>query len=387
MTDSMVAAAYHALGARLALRLGDPRRAARALCAYALSVSLAGAKGREHTMEAIERARALGSGLCDPYVDAFVAAAEGFAAYFLEDFATALPHFEKAEASFRDSCLGANYELGTVRTMSGRTLIQLGRLADAERYTGAILRDAVARNDLFSVINTRTTVAALVALARDDVAGAQTELDESAKALSTKGFQLQHAYWLVAACTVDIYRGAPEEALARLDASRAALRKSLLEGIQSVRTMVTHVRARAYLAVGERDRARRKEHAKLAAECATRLAREKLPAATAFAILLHASIRWLDGDCAGATAHARDAVERFRERGMALYLAAARQVLAHAVGEGEEARSLESLARAALDEQRIAAPARFVALYAPGFAQAVEGGEATADVQLATREQ
>ena len=158
--------------------------------------------------------------------------------------------------AFESDALGATYEPWTVRNMLGRALAHRGRFADLEALLTPTLRDAIRRNDLFNVINVRMTAGALLALAHGDTETAQCEIDETESLLSSRGFQLQHVYWLVS--------GRPPRSLsgrARGDARafsgathHVALKRSLLESVQSVRVMTTHLQARAHLALAQRAR-------------------------------------------------------------------------------------------------------------------------------------
>jgi hypothetical protein len=186
------------------------------------------------TAAAIEKARELSSGLADAHIDALVNAAGGFAAFMLEDFVAAERFLGAAEQRFR-SVRGVTYELATVRMMHGRSLAQLGRFDRLAVYQGPPLRDAIRRNDVYTTNNTRSTVSALLALVRDDVAACEAEIAETARVLVSYQFQLQHVYSLLAGCAMDLYRDAPEGVLARLDASRSGLRESLFEHVQSIR--------------------------------------------------------------------------------------------------------------------------------------------------------
>ena len=69
---------------------------------------------------------------------------------------------------------------------------------------------------------------------------------------------------------VELYRGAPEETLALFDRHHAALKRSLLESVPSVRVMTTHLRARAHVALAGRHDERPDEHIKAALRCAHR---------------------------------------------------------------------------------------------------------------------
>jgi hypothetical protein len=365
MSDVMTGAVFHALGARKSLQLGDPTRATRALCSYAMSSSTTGRKGRRITAKILRAARSLAAQLRDPFLNGMVAGAEGFAAFMLEDWRTALVHFSDAETRFRDECVGATYELDTTHAMKGRTLAHLGRLTELDAHMTPMLRDAIRRNDLYGVINIRTISGVLLALARNDVAGAQRELDESGRVLSLQGFQAQHLYCLMAAGMVDLYRGTPEAALARLDEQRPLVRRSLLDHVQSMRVNMLYLRARLHLAIAARDAQPR--HLASATRFGHKLLRERLPGSTALGQLVLGCAAMIGGDERRATALFREAIARFDHAGMALHAACTRYALGGMVG-GEAGRRLVANAGAYFDKQRIADIAQFVELHLPGVA-------------------
>jgi hypothetical protein len=363
MTDVMLGAVFHALNTRLSLDLGDPMRAARSLCTYAMSSSTKGLKGRRITAKVIRAARSLAAPLKDPVIAGMVDGANGFAAFMLEDWRTALVHYSDAEVRFRDHCVGATYELDTTQAMKGRTLAALGRLTDLDAHMSAMLRDAIRRNDIYGVINHRTISGVLLALARDDVAAAQAEVDESTRMLSSQGYQAQHFYCLLAAGMVDLYRGKPEAALEKLDADRPRFRRALLEHVQSMRVNLVYLRARVHLALAAQGR--EPGHLAVATKCGRDLLREGLPGSAALGKLVLACAATVAGDERKAIALFRDAISRFDRTGMALHAAAARYALGGMVG-GDEGKKLVGAAGTYFDKQRVAAIPRFVDLHAPG---------------------
>jgi hypothetical protein len=364
MSDIMKGAVFHALGARKSLQLGDPARGARSLCSYAMSSSTMGRKGRRITAKIIGAARKLAAPLRDPFVNGMIDGADGFAAFMIEDWRTALVHFSDAQVRFRDECVGATYELDTTNAMKGRTLAALGRLVDLDAHMTPMLRDAVRRNDLYGVINIRTISGVLLALARDDVAAADREVEESARVLSTQGFQAQHLYCLLAAGMVDLYRGTPRDALARLEAQGTLVARSLLEHVQSIRVTMLYLRARVHLSIAARG-GPEGTHLAAAGRCGRRLLREGLPGSYALGRLVLACASAVGRDERRALVLFRDALGRFDRAGMALHGAATRYVLGGMVG-GDEGRVFVEEAAAYFDKQRVAAVPRFVDLHVPG---------------------
>lgn len=365
MADTVRGQSLQFLAARLALDLGDPRRAARALCGFALGLSSGGVSVAKITAAAIAKARELAKDLGDPYLDGLVSAASGFATFMIDEWVQAEEFLRAGEEAFRN-VRGASYELSTCRMMRGRALLQLGRLTDLAVYQGPSLRDAIRRNDVYAISNTQATVSALLALAHDDVALAESEVAAALKLLSGYSFKLQHVYCIQAGCTMDLYRGAPEGVLARLEENGPALRASLFERVQSIRVSFDSLRGRAHLALAERSAQGRGDHLARAATAARRLGKQRLPVAAAHGQLLRAGVAGIAGDKEAAARLLRSAIAGFDDRAIALHAAAARLALARLATE-DEARQLTATAMRAFEDQGVVAPERYAAHYAPGF--------------------
>ena len=367
MADTVRGSIFQYLSAKLSLELGDPKRAVRGLSGFALSACTGGVNTARITAEAIAEARKLAKGLDDPYSEALIAGASGFAAFMLENWVEADGHLRRAEELFR-SLQGVSFELATARMMHGRTLAQLGRFDALAVYQGPTLRDAIRRNDVYAMNNTRATVSAMVAIAQGDVVTAEAEIAEAERVLASYRYQMQHVYCLLSGCAIDLYRSQPEKVIERLEGHRARLRASLFERVQSIRVALASCRARAHLAFAARSSVGRREHLAEAARCAEVLGAQGLPGAAAHAALTRATVAAIDGKSVAAAEGLRVAIGGFDERSMVLHAAAARYALSTIEG-GATGVALKAAALDAMRAQKIAAPETFAAHYAPGFAR------------------
>jgi hypothetical protein len=365
MADTIRGAVFQHYAARLALELGDPLRAARGLCGLALSLCTGGLATAKMTAAAIAKARELSKDLNDPYVHALADGASGFATFMLEDWMAAEKWLSSAEQGLRD-LRGVAFERATLRMMHGRALVQLGRFKDLDVYVGPPMRDAIRRNDLYAIVNTRSTVSAFLALARDEVDEVEAELAQVKRLLAGHRFQMQHVYCLNVGAATDLYRGAPDAALARLDAAAKDMRASLFEQVQSIRVMMCSLRGRAHLALAARQEEGRKEQLAKANAFARKLGKEGLRGAEGHAELLLAGTSAVAGDQGAAVGHLRSAVALFDDRGMTLHAASARRALGGYV-KGVEGAGLVAAAEAAFAAQEVAAPLAFMRHYAPGL--------------------
>jgi hypothetical protein len=315
-------------------------------------------------MELQKTVQTMAADLKRPYLDAMTFAVTAFAYYGTGRPRDARGAFERAEAILRDQCIGVAYELGSARTLLFRCLVSLGELNALTLRAGASLHDAESRGDIYTAVNVRTSATSLLALARDDVAAAERELDLAGAHLSTHGFHVQHSYWLFARVQVSLYRGDVAAAEAAIDSRWRTIKRSLLLRVQNIRIFLHDSHARAcvaLLAAGSHGGA-----AKTAERLARELEGEGWVAATAQAAVVRGGLSFLAGDREGARAHLARAEEGFASLGMGLHTAVVQRRRGILLG-GEEGRALVAASEEWMASQAIRNPTRMCALFAPGF--------------------
>ena len=135
----------------LALRAGDPARAARALGLEAIYRAMAASEprrgsAREIATRSVEMAEKAG----DPAALGFVLATAGMSRYQTGEFQAALELGERATEIFRDQCSGVAWEMATTAVYSLWSLHYLGEVGELARRVPLFVRDARARGDLFA---------------------------------------------------------------------------------------------------------------------------------------------------------------------------------------------------------------------------------------------
>src|SRR5262249_51575540 len=137
----------------------------------------------------------------------------------------------------------------------------------------------------------------------------------------------QHYFELLAETQIDLYRGDARAALARVERTWPALDAALLLRLQCLRVEVTHLRARARIAVaaGTAPRAYRRRRLLAAARRdAQRIEAEPCLWAPPLAASIHAGVAALEGDDAAAADRLDSAARGFDRLHMALHAVAAR---------------------------------------------------------------
>jgi hypothetical protein len=200
-------------------------------------------------------------------------------------------------------------------------------------------------------------------LVDDDPATARGRTAAAMKKWSKQGFHLEHFYELVADTHVDLYNGEFAAAHERLRQREGALRRSLLMRIQSVRTLLWFLQARAAIGVACVDGSRQKEMLGQASAWARRIGREDTEWGEPVTAWLEAGIAAARGEAGAAQLRTRDAIAGFDATDMRLLSLVAE--LGAAMLAEDEART--AIATQKLRELGIVNPTSFVRMFAPSF--------------------
>jgi tetratricopeptide (TPR) repeat protein len=313
----------------------------------------------------MDRSLALAKELGEPRVLAWSIGCTGVAFYLNGRFVEGLEHLERALDITLTRCTGVAWEVDTIQLFTTHSMVQLGALKRLSVEVPRALRDAFERGDVYGAVNLTIGPNNMVWLAADDPDEARARVDHAMEQWSRAGFHLEHYFELHARTNADLYAGRAPEALARITSLWGALRRSLLPfAVQFVRIDTRHLRARAALAASEDGGAR--ELVAAAERDARAIARERMAWSTPLATLLRAGVASRRGRDEQAVELLREAARGFDEVHMALYAAAARSRLGAELG-GEEGRALVRAAEETMAAEGVKAPAKMVAMLAPGF--------------------
>jgi hypothetical protein len=301
-----------------------------------------------------------------PFTDAMAFMVAAYAYQFTGQWTRARDTFLQTEAILRDQCVGASYELASVRTLLLRTYASLGDIDELARRAETAVREADQRGDLYTAINLRCSATTFLGLLHDDVDAAQRELDWAGEHLAKGGFHVQHYFHLSAQSNTWLYAGDAERAHTKMTATWPAVKRSMLLRVQSLRIMINDLRARTAIALAARN-AGDGEHRKAAEQYVRAIEREDMEWARPHARMLRASLAHLDGDARGALSHLEAAETGFAAADMQLLAQIARRRRGLLMNDDGGA-ALRSTADAWLTARGIQSPAKLTALYSPGFA-------------------
>jgi eukaryotic-like serine/threonine-protein kinase len=130
-------------------------------------------------------------------------------------------------------------------------------MAEVARRLPICRRNAEDRGDLYFATNLCVGETNLWWLANDDPDGARAVVQEMMRFWSKRGFHAQHWFELQALSLIDLYEGAPDKAVQRIDETWPALARSMILRVQVGLGMALFMRGSATARVGQTKRALR----------------------------------------------------------------------------------------------------------------------------------
>jgi hypothetical protein len=348
-----------------ALDAGEPSRIAVALAHEAAFSAARGGRSRAKTARSYEAARALADEVGDPHAIGTAAVAGAICALLEGRWRETVVLAQQADATFRERCRGALWEIANAQTVLVSGLGYLGSLKEVAQRVPRLVREADERGDLTARTFLCTGEANLSWLVRDEVQGARHAVEHASRQYSQHAATVQQYSVPLSRARIELYAERGGHAHALITDAWPALEKSLLLHVQFFRVVMLNLRASAALArASELHPRERRDLLGQATRDARRIARENMPYAKTLAALLVAGIAAGRSDLEGAIAHYQTAASEAHAADMSLYAAAARWRKGELQG-GEEGKALCQQALAAFAAQAAQAPTRMAALLVP----------------------
>ncbi len=361
--NNIIAPAFSSLGLWLALKAGDPRRVARALCWEAAQVSIDGISASARARHLLGRAEEIIRRLDDPYLDGMASFARGQLKFCLGEWVAGQENMDKAAETFRSRCPGTYLEVGQAHTFALWCIAYQGNWLEMRRRADELNRIAVEKGDLFTVANLGTFMLPLCRLADDDIAAAQSTIESAMRQWTQMDTNLQHFTAVLGGTYIDLYRGDPQATYDRHAREWGRFKKAMLTRAQICHIVLQEAFARSAIALAGRGG----DSSRLLAEAesrANKVLKENMPYGTAWGTLLLAGVAFGRGDRAGCERQLRTAIDRLEEVHMRLFATVARRRLGELVG-GADGRRLVDEANAWMREQTIRNPDRMAYALAP----------------------
>jgi hypothetical protein len=352
--DSLRGGYFFVRAVRLALRAGEPKRAARCLAIYGMMNVYGGdARGERRGTKLLQQAHSLSQKLADPVVEGTVAICRGTASMSLGAWRDGLSLMESGIDILASQAIDVGWECSTGRSSCYNTRLWLGELAEIGRRAPAWARSGERVGDLFSWV-TGDLYSAIVELFEDRPREARTRASLAIGRWSRNGFHLQH--WLALKVTIlcDLYEGDAESAYARLSQAWEALDESGLLRMQLMRIDAFLLRGTVAIASSRKDSHR----LVLATRDAAALEAEERPAALGGAALLRAGVAAASGSRTAARTEYTIAARELSRAEVRLHAACA--TLSGSPSEEDSARAL-----AVLTGEGIVRPERALRVFAP----------------------
>lgn len=265
-----------------------------------------------------------------------------------------------AEHLLLDEAATVGWNIDMCRIFQVAALAFMGRFAELARLLPLLIREAEEAGDEYLLTGLRGWRSNLVWLALDDPAEArrQASMATSSQVFDNR-FHLHHYYELLCHAQIELYEGNASAAWERVTAALQPLERSMLLRVQTIRIEVHYLRARSALATA-REAPERLDDALRSARA---LGKEDVGWAQGLAALIRGCLAATTG-AGDARAELEAAASTFRAADMAMFAAVADRRLGELIG-GEPGQQLVAASTAAMTAERIAAPDRFAALWAP----------------------
>ncbi len=353
MVDPIRGADFQTRYLLLALGAGEALRVARGLALEAAYRSVSGVRARAVIDALIGKARTLADRVGSAHARALAALMHGVSRALLGDYDEGVALCDQAATQLRDHCTGVAWELDNASFFAAFSLLHCGRIRELGDRLPGLLEDARARGDLYAEVLLRLQCSWFVALANGDVDAADDDLEVISDTWSVDRFLLQHAWRMVSAVEVALYRGDGERAWAILEENEEKLRESQFLRAQSLRVRVAMARARAALATGRLVIALRQVKA---------LMNERFPLAKGWMLLVEAGLHDARGDKAAAAIAYGTAADELDAHKARLWCWSARRRRGELLG-GEEGAALVKAADDAMQAEGIVSPEKMARMF------------------------
>ncbi len=365
LVDNIRGADFQSRSLLLALRLGERRRVAHALCMEAVYLASQGGRRMQRSQALMEEARRLSQESQYPYIVAVVHVTSGIIDFFDGRFPRAREQLRVGEVMLRDQTVGSTWQLDAARVFQMHVLRVSGEIAEQKRLFDECVRDAVKRGDRYMEASMRR-LSADFSLCRDRVSDVHSNLELAEWSPTVGGFHLQDYYEVLELTRVAQYEGRAAEALDALRPRFAALDHSLLLRIQVVRAE-THWMLGKLLVASALEGANEGRLLAQAARRTRRLTSMQLPYGIAWASLLRAAIATQRGQWRRAADLLRATISTADQHAMPCVAACAQRRLGSLL-KGDEGAALVAEGEAWMIAQGAVRPERLTEVYAPGFA-------------------
>ncbi len=248
--DTLRGAIFHVRHLLLALRLGEPKRIARALAIECSYLGASGSKKWARTQRTIARARDVSERAGTPEARARMLAYEGAAYCFNLRYVSSIERLEGSIALYRE-VPGSAWEITISRFFLFVAYHYACRFVEQRVEQEAALKDALARGDTYAAVMFRIGVLNRIWWAAGDPERARRELDAAVRdwRAGSGGYDLVHFHQLVGYAYIDLYEGKAAVAHARVLKEWPALRRSLFLQVEPLALEAQALRARAALGV------------------------------------------------------------------------------------------------------------------------------------------
>jgi hypothetical protein len=365
MVDNIRGADFQSRSLILALRLGERKRVAHALCMESVYQASQGIARTTRARSLIEEARRIGESSQDAHTMAMTHVAFGVIEFLAGRYPRAVELLRVGEVAFRDQTVGSTWQLDNARVFRLHVHRHTGELKEIRRLFEDYVRDAEKRGDQYMEASMRR-LSVEAWLCRDLVSEARENLERAEWSPPEGGFHMQHYYELLERTKIALYEGKAADALEELRPGFAALDRSLLTRMQVIQAEAWWMWSRLAVSAAT-SHSRRAWLLRRAARLARRLGRQGVPYSTVWSESIRAAIATQKGSWRAAVDLLRSVIDKSEQYAMPCMTACARRRLGSLL-KGDEGAQLVAQSEAWMTAEDVVNIDRITEVYTPGFA-------------------
>ena len=348
MVDVLPGAAFQARAVLIALRIGDRRRIAYALCFHAMYLAASGVRVPQ-SRKLVAQARQIATDLDHPMLLGWTRAGQGIIEFFAGHHVLSLEILKEAEAHLSENSVGTSAELNHIHNFMLFALRRMGAYDELRERQTEYVRGALRRGDRYAATSFVWS-SSVVCLAADDVSRFRTELDSVVWSRPEDGLHMQHWFHVRAKAELAMY----EDDRAQINALVAPLRAFVGPAFAHVQAVATETRYQlGRVAIRNGDAA-------LARKEVAALDNVRFPYVRAFVRLVHAGADALDGRIDAARERLAGAIADSESCQMTTLAALARRRMAELNGDAKAIAEAD----VALAARGIVDPEKFARIFA-----------------------
>ncbi|MBN2723753.1 MAG: protein kinase [Deltaproteobacteria bacterium] len=344
-----------------ALNVGEPRQVLEALSREVNYIASSGNYGSTYTHKILSAINRILEKVDYPVISGYMHSADAYRHYMSGNYSLALKAAEDSIKVF-ENFNSYYWERAQMSFVVVWSLFYLGELDDMSHRAEIMLDNANERDDLLAFSGNFLGLPNIAYMDKYGVENAELEVEKLIRRWTTKGYHLQHYWYLLNRFNINTYNGNFNTSYNLIHENWNILKKSLLLLLPSIGNESVYMKARAALGIyRENTESRKKSLLREAVSGNKKLLRSSHPWNQGISHFLSSQIFSLKGDDDSSVQELKLAIDHFDSFEMKLHANTGRHKAGMLIG-GDEGKELMDTAQIYFSKQSFRDPERLTGL-------------------------